>query len=366
MDEQIKITVSRYFSEGAEEIRDTNLTTMRSACLWGSAAVVLLLFATPFIVRGWRITREYYYLIPILMIFYVFSRICLQRKRPVKPVTVEIACALLFVLLLGDLIAISVFPYPAGPQIFITVSFLVLPVIFIQRPWVVILTEVLGEAAFLLLAFAFKESGCASLDMFSSLTGVVFSMIVLANTTKLHVRDYDTRRQLWLLGRMDTLTGLMNKGAFESACEAWLSRQKPERPCALIVMDLDDFKHINDTFGHRCGDELLQLMGATLKELFRQTDLLGRVGGDEFCIYMSESAPLEELSQRVEQVRAALAALTCRGEKVGADCSAGAALCDKSDVTYDRLFARADAALYEAKSRGKGACVFAVNSAGEL
>ena len=354
-----KMTVARYFRDGAAEIADTNLSIMHSACLLGSAATLLLLIVTPYIIPVWSITAEYYFLIPILMLFYVFSLVCGHKGQPAKPLTVELACALLFTLVFADLVAISVFPYPASPQIFITVSFLVLPVIFIQRPWVIAVMELAGEAAFLFLAFKFKTPDCAASDTFNSLTGMLFSMLTVASITRLRLRDYQTRCRLKALSMTDSLTGLLNKGAFESACEAWLSRRREDGSCALLVMDLDDFKQINDTYGHRCGDELLQYMGTALRGMFRQTDFLGRVGGDEFCVYMNEAVPQEELDKRLEAIRGRLALFSYGGKAIGVGCSGGVAFGGPGPLPYDLLFARADAALYTVKNRSKGGFAYA-------
>jgi diguanylate cyclase (GGDEF)-like protein/PAS domain S-box-containing protein len=176
--------------------------------------------------------------------------------------------------------------------------------------------------------------------------------------TPVHVlgqmRDVTERRQyearLRHLADHDPLTGLLNRRGFESALSAHVARARRYGPAgALLVLDLDGFKHVNDTFGHHAGDELLVDVAAALRSRVRETDLLARLGGDEFAVLL----PVEHGPQ-AGVVAAALAAVVReRGAAVGVTASVGVAVVDAAVVTGDELLIRADRAMYAAKGAGR-------------
>jgi diguanylate cyclase (GGDEF)-like protein len=146
---------------------------------------------------------------------------------------------------------------------------------------------------------------------------------------------------------LDLLTGLYNRRAFHDALQREVARaRRYERQLALVVIDLDDFKHVNDTLGHRSGDIVLMEVGRRILKLVRATDIACRFGGDEFAVILPESsrADAELLGQRI------VTAVAGRPiEKVGTiGASAGAAELGADDRGAD-LFDRADVALTRAK-----------------
>jgi diguanylate cyclase (GGDEF)-like protein len=160
--------------------------------------------------------------------------------------------------------------------------------------------------------------------------------------------------RLMLLTRTDTLTGLASRQHFvEGAHEFIALANRHAVPCSLIVLDLDEFKHVNDTWGHPAGDAALAMTGKTLSSLVRVTDLVGRLGGEEFAIAMPHT-DIEGAKLLAERLRAAIAAgrVDADGDTVRVTASFGVAELS-SQEDFESLYARADAALYSAKERGR-------------
>jgi diguanylate cyclase (GGDEF)-like protein len=155
--------------------------------------------------------------------------------------------------------------------------------------------------------------------------------------------------------RHDALTGLLNRGAMVEALRSRLAAgDRPGQSCALFFLDLDNFKPVNDTFGHQAGDRLLELVAARLRHTLPPGDLIGRMGGDEFVVLAkdvtAEQAPV--IGQRIIEALAAPYDLDNDVvARVGA--SVGIALAPEHADQPEMLLAIADAALYEAKSDGK-------------
>ena len=150
----------------------------------------------------------------------------------------------------------------------------------------------------------------------------------------------------------DSLTGLATRRAFYEEASQILSKSRETgAPVSVILFDLDRFKEINDTFGHGPGDEVLRVFGHSSKKMLRATDLIGRIGGEEFAVVLP-GAGLEAAYLVAERTRVAFTAATGGIGNFTATLSAGVARADAS-ATVDSLMKAADDALYRAKSAGR-------------
>ena len=170
------------------------------------------------------------------------------------------------------------------------------------------------------------------------------------------LEDIDDRKQaeLYLQERSmrDSLTGLLNRGSFIEAFNDILRKSDLETQHALIMLDIDNFKSINDTLGHSAGDALLVSIANKLKYALRTDDLCGRLGGDEFVICLKHMNLGKPLETRVND----LCNLICDEEIWGVPVSAsfGIAGFPYDGLTFDELYKKADVALYTAKAQGRG------------
>ncbi len=155
-----------------------------------------------------------------------------------------------------------------------------------------------------------------------------------------------------LLGRRDTLTGLPNRRALveEAALLLPLCRRHGDA-VSLAFIDVDDFKQVNDRFGHDRGDEVLRVLGAVLAMAPRASDIAARLGGDEFVLLMPRTSLAEALAL-VQRIRSGFAEDTVTTQ-IGVTVSVGLLTEDPASSPLDELLRRADAALHDAKVDGK-------------
>jgi diguanylate cyclase (GGDEF)-like protein len=157
----------------------------------------------------------------------------------------------------------------------------------------------------------------------------------------------------------DALTQTYNRRYFEDDFRREVTRSiRHHRPLALLLLDVDDFKTINDRYGHLVGDEVLRLLGARLKSRTREDEMLARYGGEEFSLTLAEISLMDALgfSEELRRVVADCEFETSQGA-VPVTVSIGVAHYDGlSQITYAEIIAQADARLYEAKSAGRN-CV---------
>ncbi|MBR5376913.1 MAG: diguanylate cyclase [Lachnospiraceae bacterium] len=151
----------------------------------------------------------------------------------------------------------------------------------------------------------------------------------------------------------DGMTGLLNKTTMESKVANFISSSEPGSCHALLMVDTDNFKSVNDNLGHPFGDEVIRFVAGSIKDTFRESDFVGRMGGDEFMVLMKDTTPLITMERAAELNRKIKRTFTERDITVGISCSIGIAFYSEDGANYDDLYKAADGALYEAKEAGK-------------
>ena len=161
----------------------------------------------------------------------------------------------------------------------------------------------------------------------------------------------------------DALTGAYNKATVQNLIEAFLYAAKSDSIHAFLMIDFDNFKTINDTHGHLFGDTVLAEMTAGVKRLFHSDALIGRIGGDEFVVFL-KNIPSSDFAQRkAEQILHLFDATFAFGKNnFQISCSIGIAMAPASGTNFTTLYRNADIALYSAKKQGKNRAVLFDNS----
>jgi diguanylate cyclase len=174
-------------------------------------------------------------------------------------------------------------------------------------------------------------------------------------------------KELMTVAATDSLTSLLNRRAFTELVDGYLKRvEESDRRGggALLVIDVDHFKAVNDHFGHQKGDEALKLIAKTIRETVRDTDLVGRVGGEEFCVFMPGQAPdsAADVAERIRQA-VARAGFTPDGARHALSISVGGVAFDQP-FAFSDLYRSADERLYAAKHNGRNRVEFRVQAPG--
>lgn len=169
----------------------------------------------------------------------------------------------------------------------------------------------------------------------------------------------DQLRNLKASSELDALTGLKMRNAFETEAKKMVDAQvDSRRPVSMIVADIDHFKQVNDIWGHQAGDAAIASFGRLIREMVREDDLCGRVGGEEFCILVNDCSGIEA-KNLAERLRLAFARMP--HDQLGEEFRLTASFGVSSRMAgegYNRVFARADAALYAAKEAGRNLVIF--------
>ncbi len=183
---------------------------------------------------------------------------------------------------------------------------------------------------------------------------LTFSIIAL----RVRSRSDTSSKELTGKAETDLLTGVLNKLATESKIKEYIA-SNPSAHGVLILIDVDNFKKINDKMGHAFGDEVLRNLGLRLKTLYRATDIVGRIGGDEFIVFLKDISDMSIIEREARKLEVFFRDFEV-GEytKYSVNASLGATIFPMDGQNFETLYKNADSALYYVKQNGKNKLVF--------
>lgn len=190
---------------------------------------------------------------------------------------------------------------------------------------------------------------------FSKITNSLRITVVL-NDLDEEIRD---KERLKIKSEIDTLTGLYNRESTISQIIECIGDSAPLKNHALLFIDLDHFKQVNDQLGHPFGDTVLQKIAEMLRLLFRKDDVIGRIGGDEFLILLKNVNSQADASKRASMIFRTVPLYQVKNNReIFVTCSVGGAMYQGDGKSFDTLYREADQALYQAKKKGRNTIVF--------
>lgn len=343
----------QYFSKEKFEIAKLNLRILEKLCLATVILLIIFLFLTPLIIKDWSPSLQHIVFLPISTLICIVVFLCKEKVQK-SPKIVTALCILFEIILFTFIILIDVFSNKAAPSCFMPMLCVVLPAVFIFP-----LSLSFGMIGFFEIIYAiavvlFKDLAIGQYDVFETIVSLGFSFVVAVIIFRLRIRDYQIRNKFKELSVRDAfLPGIYNKQGCEKQMQKYLEFNNPSVNCSVLFLDLDDFKQINDTFGHQNGDIILQCFGEVLDSIFRSNDIIGRFGGDEFIVLVKELIDENVLSEKCLLISERFGKIS--KEKIGVmeSCSIGAVIVENKETDFVSLLHQADKALYEAKNSGK-------------
>ena len=241
--------------------------------------------------------------------------------------------------------AVDKTPSPLGPLLLTWTVTFAAAVLSARVAW-----TTLGVVASAFAVIAAVSRGVDGLILWLEVTASL--SVICWMVARLQAQSNRLRERLANLARTDPLTGLFNRRAFDDALAREHARHlRGGPPTALLLVDIDHFKLVNDSWGHQAGDETLRQLGDLLSERFRTMDVVGRIGGEEFAVLIPGCAPDQALA-RAQELCDTVRTRT-RAWPHPITVSIGVATSRMATTSPDELFAIADSALYAAKASGR-------------
>lgn len=186
---------------------------------------------------------------------------------------------------------------------------------------------------------------------------IIFTVIILllSGLIRVWLVSNENKNKFQILARTDSLTGIYNRYGFDESAEKMMDKN-PKAHFVAALLDIDDFKFINDIYGHAYGDKALKSLADSMKTFFPSDALLGRNGGDEFCILL-QNYTCEDAKELLQQFTGLPKAFSYKGKEQSFNISLGYAEYPTFVASRSQLMRCADAALYEIKLHGKNGCM---------
>lgn len=204
---------------------------------------------------------------------------------------------------------------------------------------------------------AFRRDGTR---LFTSFSGVMLPEANMCLATFMDITEAKTLRdKLAELASQDELTRLVNRRFFDLKLAQTINHSFPNQPFGVLIIDLDDFKGINDSHGHAAGDMVLKHFANLMRDCFRASDCTSRWGGDEFAVIVQHPTSREDVNTAATRLRRALAEhpVTVNGSQIVIEASIGVAYYPEDGQAMTGLYNVADARMYEEKRRKKGGSI---------
>lgn len=180
------------------------------------------------------------------------------------------------------------------------------------------------------------------------------NIIDVTERMKRDKRLQEERESLRRLATQDSFTGLLNRGTLEKKVNHALMHMNRDQDCAYLALDVDNFKKINDSYGHGVGDKLILEMAKLLKQQFAEDAYIGRMGGDEFAVFIRNCSSRDEIQQRADELLSRVWKLKdTMALQENPTVSIGIAFQNKAETSFEDLYHSADKALYYIKNREK-------------
>ncbi len=339
----------RLFAFRKEQLAARNFHTLHRV-VQCSAIAYFVFLVLHFISHLYRIPWTDAVLAPVFIIFLKGIPSIVKDNEVMSFNKVRILSLMYYFSFLTGVSVIEIFPLNSSARIILFPLFLIVfSVYYMDYIQVIMLSEAVFVLVYELIAYSVGQMSSARL--YTGLFALFLSVFVYWSVLGTFTDERRDNRALEEKSSKDGLTGLLNKVSCEEEIRHYLDHRKEGAACALIMLDFDNFKHVNDAYGHQVGDDALKKFGEIMRRNFRNTDILGRMGGDEFMALVREPVSEEILIKICNSVEYELA--TSRfGEAKGFTCSIGVAR-DPEGYSFEGLYHVADDALYEAKARGK-------------
>jgi len=248
--------------------------------------------------------------------------------------------------------------YFTGPEIAFSLVYLI-PVMtsawFTKKPFAIVVSIVSAATWAIAEITSGRFYSHAAIHVWNTITMLGFFLVVTTLLERLKRNLNDER----VLSRIDYLTGVMNPRSFYEFMDLEIERSKRyEHPFTIAYIDMDNFKKINDTFGHPAGDNVLQIFADILKNNLRKTDVIARLGGDEFVIFLPETDN-KAAKQAIEKIKKSV-----NKNKDLKDypitSSIGVLTYKTNPPSTDKIMKSVDSLMYSAKNRGKNAVKYSI------
>jgi len=227
---------------------------------------------------------------------------------------------------------------------------LITPMFMLDQPFIMGFLLVAVSAVFSLWMYKVKPFDVWQMDFIDAITYTIVGIFIHIIVNAVRIREFVLTRKINIQKDTDDLTGLKNKGALTHAINEFLTDKSKDKGI-MLMLDINDFKSVNDTYGHDVGDRVINQFGDFLASIFKEDDIVGRFGGDEFIVFIKNSDNLDAAATAARAIIGGVSDhVKLPDEEKPIGVSIGIAIYHGKENHYSEVFKKADVALYKAKA----------------
>ena len=277
----------------------------------------------------------------------------LKKNSIVTQILIYLSILVLFVF--GCLITQN---KPDTPATMFFILLLLTPMFMIDQPYIMSILLVVVSAGFSVWMHEIKPFDVWQMDFVNVIIYTIVGIFIHVIVNSIRIREFVLTRKINIQKDMDDMTGLKNKGALTHAINEYLADATKNKGI-MLMLDLNDFKKVNDKYGHDVGDSVINQFGAYLAEFFGDDDILGRFGGDEFIVFIKNTDDPDKASEVARNIIKNVSEhVKLPDDATKVSVSIGVAIYHGEEKNYSELFKKADVALYQTKAdRSMGFCI---------
>ncbi len=269
----------------------------------------------------------------------------LKKKSIIAQLIIYLSISLLFVFA-----ALITQNNPGIPATSFVVFLLITPLFMIDKPYFMAIELGAASAVFIVWMHAVKPYEVWRIDVANIILFAIIGFFIHVISNSIRVREFVLARKLRIQKDTDELTGLKNKAALTGAINKYLANETTDKGI-MLLLDINNFKSVNDTYGHDVGDSVINQLGVFLDDAFRDEDIVGRFGGDEFIVFIKNTDSTEIAETAAQRIiEGAAKHIRLPDDKMTISVSVGAALYHGAEKNYSEIFKKADVALYKTKA----------------
>lgn len=331
-----------------DEIRTRNYKSFRHFSIVGLSISIAMLLFSLLLKKIITFNMEFLIFACYFICMIYFEKVI--EKKNIKHITLIFYIAVTPVMIMA--ILIGTFLDTTEPSITIMIFICVLPLFILDKPWRIFLYITIIALVYCICCYIAKDFELFMEDFIDIVAFYILAIGVNFFILKDRLENVENYIKVREKSEIDPLTGIYNRGIGAEKITKLINQ---EVYGAFCIFDIDNFKHINDTYGHSCGDEVLQEIANVTRTCLSNNDVFFRMGGDEFIIYsvgcVDELQYKKAIDNLYEKIRA-IKISSINNEHI--NISLGCCIFNEKTTDYNELYKYSDKALYESKSKGKG------------
>ena len=342
-----------YLEAESESVAKQNQGVLCTVNLLYTAILVFYNIIVPVKFAGWGLNRVYQTVL-VIQIFVLIYNFLRHHNKPRSFKEVQISCYVFQLYVMTFVVTISVLP---GWMEQSAIYFAPIMIAFIPGfvfTWAhAVLASYIEVTALIVVSRLLKSEDIFTINLFAAILAFFIAIYISYLVYEFRNNTFEQGERIKELARQDVLTGIYNRGAVEEKILKYI-RMYGRDHLTLCIVDVDNFKNVNDTLGHPVGDHVLKSVAHILRDVGGERAFVGRIGGDEFMMFFKRDVGHDEVEASLLRVKEGMHAIDTGSDEIRITTSIGAyEKPEGAEVLYETMFQLADEALYHVKKKGK-------------